>query len=635
MDEQTLLSLIEAEEAAIDDTQLQADRDKAIDYFHGRAVGRIAAPEIPGRSDYVSRDVADTIDWIMPGLMKTFMGNDEAMQFTPRGAEDEDQAKQESDYVNYIVNEKNNAYEVFSTWFDDALLQKNGYVVAYWKTDKSVQEGQYSGLGAEELALLMQDDDVEIVKAQETIDGIDEAGIPIVKYDVTLRRVDDRSSICIENIPPSMAKVSWRHRNVRLGDAHYCGYDDYKTISELRESGFSVDDDISDDYGAHDYRDKEIAGYRNRQLFERDSDDPASRVVKIRYRWLRVDFDGDGIAELRYLMMVGKTILVNEKTDIVQMACLTPRIIAHNHIGRSIEEVVEDLVELKTSLTRGLIDNVKLANNGRHVVDKNTVNLDDMLVARPGGLVRNDGPPGASVMPLTHPMLGAPVMEALQMIDSVRENRTGVTKYNMGTDAGSLNKTATGVAIINDAANQRIEWIARTFAETGVKEIYRIVHALTLKHQDKEDVVKLRNQWVTVKPTEWFRRHDMTISVGLGSTNRTMQMQGLSQIALMQEKAFQAGVVTPENVYNLASDSVKALGFKNSDKYFTHPDKVPAKQPQPDPRMEKIKLDGYNAEQDRQLERDKLGLQENQQQFDQQKDTLNMVSNMAPMMTGF
>lgn len=643
MDEATLLGIIEAEETALDDTELDAERDRALDYYYGRAVGNLAPPAIPNRSSYVSRDVSDTVDWIMPALMKTFLAGDEIVTFSPRGPEDMQAAEQETDYINHIVADQNPIYEIFSTWFDDALVQKNGYTYSYWKTEQDIDEEKYTGLMLDQVTMLSEDPDVKITEANAQPVGVDETGQPIMVYDVTLSRTNEKGRICIENIPPELSRVSWRHRGVRLQDAPFAGFDAYMSISELREMGHDVDDDISDtvtndnDETSLVYRDR-FSLSRNRQQLE--NDDPAGRVVRVRYRWMRVDFDGDGIAELRYLMLVGQEILTNEKTDVIPIACITPRIVAHNHVGRSVEEVVSDLQELKTQFIRGLIDNTHLANNGRYAVDVSggKVNLDDMMVSRPGGVVRVNGDPSGAILPLQHHMLGQPAMAAVEMIDGIRETRTGVTKYNMGTDAGNLNDTATGIKIISNAANQRIEWIARTFAETGVKELFQIVHALTRKHQDQPAVVRLRNKWVTVDPRDWKKRNDLSISVGLGSVNRETQSAGIMQIARFQKEAFQAGIVSPENVYNTGAEFVKGLGFKDPDKFFTMPDKMPQKPQQTDPRIEKIKADMANAEKDRELEREKLGLEKEAQDFDQQVQVGTMagqaIGSVLPQLVG-
>lgn len=643
MNEAKLLSIISGEEDAIDDSQLNLDREHALDYYMGRPVGNLLPPEIPDRSKYVSRDVADTIDWIMPALMKTFTSGDNIVSFAARSAEDVETAEQETDYINHIVADLNPSYEIFSTWFDDALIQKNGYVHTYWKDEKDIQEERYKGLTVDQITIISQDPEVKLAEAVQTNEGEmlqqqDEMGqmveVPVEPlFDVVLNRTAKSGRICIENIPPEMVKVSSRHRNVRLQDASFAGFDSIMSLSDIREAGFDVSDDIVDDNYDNNENYRRFPGNDSRNNFNRDvSEDPSSRTVTVRYRWMRVDFDGDGIAELRYLMLVGKEILVNEKTDIIPIASLTPRIIGHNHIGRSIADVTEDLQDLKSQFLRSYIDNVVLANNGRYGVDENLVNLDDFMVSRPGGVVRVRGSPAGAIMPLNHSMMGTTALQALEVVDSIRETRTGVTKYNMGQDAGSLNKTATGISIISNAANQRIEWIARTFAETGVKELFNIVHAMTRKYQDKQAVVRLRNKWVTVDPREWKKRNDMTVNVGLGSINRQQQSGGVMQLGQMQQQAFQAGIVTPENVFNMASEFAKSLGYKDADKFFTHPSKVPQKEPTPDPKMEKIKSDAANNEENRKLEREKMGLSQDNAESANQLKTIDTIGNMGALL---
>jgi hypothetical protein len=621
MDDKELLNFIDSEELAVNDSDLQSDRERALDYYYGRAVGKLATPTIPNRSGYVSRDVSDTIDWIKPALMKTFMSGDSVCEFTPKGPEDVEAAEQETDYVNHVILSQNNAYEIFEAWFDDALIQKNGYVVAHWKKDQSIKKEVYENQDEASMFLLMQDPCLQI-ESVETLEN--EYG---VTYNAVFQRVNDKSKICIENIPPELVRVSQHHRKTSLDDCAFIGYDSYQSISSLREDGYEVDDDISDNYGDAD-QDVEIRQryYSYNRQENASTEDPSNRIVCVRNRWVKVDYDGDGIAELRFVKLVGETFLENTETDMIPMSVITPRLVAHNHIGRSVEEVVEDLMELKTTFMRGLIDNTTLANNTRTAVDANVVNLDDLMVARPGGVVRVKGSPGAAIMPLNHQMLGAPVMGAVEMIDSIRETRTGVTKYSQGTDAGRLNGTATGISIITNNANQRIEWIARTFAETGVKRLFYIVHALLLKHQDKQAVIKLRGKWVTVNPREWTERNDMVVSVGLGATNQQIQLQSLMALGNVQREAAAVGLVQPQNVFELVTEVCKAMGFKQPEKFFTNPANMPKKEPQPDPRMEKIKADMVNAEKDRELEREKLDHEKKMDGVDLLKDMFKQIS---------
>jgi len=188
---------------------------------------------------------------------------------------------------------------------------------------------------------------------------------------------------------------------------------------------------------------------------------------------------------------------------------------------------------------------VNLANNGRYAIS-DRVNLDDMLTSRPGGIVRVEGEPMSAIMPLSHPPLPPSSFALVEYMDSMKEKRTGVTAYNQGLDANSLNKTASGIAQVMSAAQQRIELVARTFAETGVKDLFKLVHRLVRTSYTKPDVVRLRNKWIDVDPREWKNRNDLTISVGLGAGNKDQQLMHLTTILQMQKEALAAGITSPE-----------------------------------------------------------------------------------------
>jgi hypothetical protein len=241
--------------------------------------------------------------------------------------------------------------------------------------------------------------------------------------------------------------------------------------------------------------------------------DAASRKVKVRTIFMRADTDGDGIAEMRRLVVVGDTILQNEMYDRVLIAALTPTIMPHRHYGMSIADAVKDLQEIKSTLMRGMLDGMYLSLNGRHAVNEDIVNLDDMLVNRPGGVVRVAGDPNSAISSLVVPNQGGAIIQTIEYMDSVLENRTGASPrvlQGQSFDGNAINKTATGINAIMSAALARIELIARVFAETGVKELFQIVHTLLLKHNRKPTVMQLRNEFVPVDPRSWKKRTDMT-----------------------------------------------------------------------------------------------------------------------------
>ncbi len=591
--ESKLIAAIERAEKLADDGDVAEARAEALAYYQGDPFGN----EVEGRSQVVSRDVSDTIEWIKPALAKIFLSGDEVVQFNPTGPEDEKAAEQETDYINHIITQKNNGFLIFMMWFHDALLQKNGYVKAYWEEKTEVEEESYAGLSEDEALLLLEDQELEVVGHEETADAMG------TTHTVRVKQKRTYGCVKVDNVPPENVKVSANSRSVGLSCADFVEQVEMKTISDLREEGFDVDDDISDNSGDLD-EDYEADLRDENDIARRDDEgaDPSMRRVRVREVWIRMDYDDDGIAELRHVIVVGSTVLLNGTANFIPMACLSPSPQPHVHYGVSVAEMVMDLQAIKSYLLRAAIDNQALANNGRYAIDEKAVDLDDMLDSRPGGVVRVKGNPANSIFPLVHPTNGQAPLMLMEYVDTVKENRTGVTRYNQGIDANSLNKTAQGINQIMTAAQQRTELIARFLAETGVKELFLIVHALSLKHGRKAELVRLRNQWVQVDPRQWKKRVDMTVSVGLGTGSRDMQTQYLMQILGLQQQAMAIGIASPPKIYNAAAKLTQNLGFKDPNLFWDDPSQNPPQPPGPPPEVQAAQIKAQTELQAKQME---------------------------------
>jgi hypothetical protein len=221
-------------------------------------------------------------------------------------------------------------------------------------------------------------------------------------------------------------------------------------------------------------------------------------------------------------------------------------------------------------------------------------------------------------MPLSHPPLPASSFGMVEYMDSMKEKRTGITAYNQGLDSNSLNKTATGVAQIMNASQQRIELVARTFAETGVKELFKLVHYLVRTTLTKPDIIRLRNKWVEVDPREWKARKDLSISVGLGAGNKDQQLTHLMSILNMQKEAIQIGLTSPEKIFNALAKLTQNAGFKNPEEFWTNPANNPQQQDQPEkPSEAEIMIQGQL-----QIEQQKAQAQLQQEQVRSQNDVI-------------
>lgn len=587
MEEAVLIRAIEQHESQVDGT-LQDERIESLDYYLGKPLGN----EVDGRSQVVYRTVWDTVEWLKPQIADIFCSGEEIVSFSPKGPEDVAPAQQESDYVNHIVTQKNDWFSIWYAWTHDALIQKNGYVKAYWDDSEDLTVEKYNQLTGDEFALLMQDPDIEVIEHEEQAVAYDAAAAFVdVRHTVSVQRKRAKNFVRIENVAPEAIKVDHNARTLSLQDPRvaFVEHAEFKTVSDLRAEGFDVDDDISDSGNSNnDWEDNNRVQFGHMRDRDGEESDPSMRRLKVRECWIRVDYDGDGRAELRHVIVVGTTILLNEDADCIPIVALCPTPLSHQHTGLSVADAVIDLQKIQTALLRGGLDNQYLANNGRYAVSDN-VNLDDMLDSRPGGIVRvvNGAQPGNEIFPLTHPTNGGAVVPMMEYVERIAQKRTGVNEQTQGLDPNALNKTATGATIMMSAAQQRIKFIARIFAETGVKALFQLVHELTLKNSRQQEMVQLRGKWIPVNPRQWVKRNDMTVNVALGTGDKAAQIAMLNQILLIQQQAAAVGIATPQNIYSTLVRLTKTAGYKDENEFWTDPTQAPPRPPPPpDPRIQ-------------------------------------------------
>ena len=555
------------------DGKLTEQRSDALDRYYGKKYGN----EQEGRSQIVTRDVADVIEWIMPSLMKIFTSGDKVVQFEPQGPEDVEMAKQSTDYVNYVIMRQNPGFSTIYQWFKDALLQKNGIVKHYWDDSSETLREEYKNLTEEEFMALLMDDNVDV---KEHTEIISEEGVPTL-HDVVVNRTYEDGQVRIEPVPPEEFLIDKYAKTIDT--ARFVAHRVKRTKSELIEQGYpksKIENVFNNDEA--DYKAERLSRFSHEQdnSPEGDIDDG----VWVTECYLRVDYDNDGIAELRKVTKVGDELLDNEAVDSVPFSSLTPIPMPHKFYGLSIYDLISDLQLIKTTLMRNLLDNMYLTNNGRYEVVEGQANLDDLMTSRPGGIVRVRTP--GAVNPLGTPQLDQNSFNMLGYLDSIREERTGVSKKSMGLSENGLksHQTATGVGQMMTAAQQKIELIARIFAETGMKDLANSVYMLVQKFEKPEKIVRLNNKWTTLYPHEWKEKVDCVAQVGLGFGNKDMNLMHLGRLSQTIQMIAQhpaAGMLLkPKNVYNLVAEQIKAMGMKNVDDFITDPgdQDVPKKQ---------------------------------------------------------
>lgn len=645
--DEEILSKIDNEENiayGINDAQLSAERAEAVDYYLGEPFGN----EQEGRSQVVSYDVQDTIESALPQLLKVFVSGDEVVKFEPKNPEDIDAANQETDYINHVVMEKNNGFEIMYTWFKDALLSKNGYVKAYYEETDDVSEEMYEGITDAQLAMLADDDAVEILEHSAYPDPSvtpmpitppmmtppdveqDNGDVTIevessqafaqpMLHDVKIQITETMGKICIKNVSPESMMVSVDANGTNLNTARFVQHRELMHPSDVAEQ-FDVDEDEIHEIMAEN--DEFELESNARDIYSEQYDRAVDTTeVLVRDTYLKINGKHE-----RFVVVGNRIIYHDESCENIPFACITPMIMPHRHIGRSYTDLTKDIQLIKSTLIRGQLDNMYLANNGRYAIS-DRVNLDDMLTSRPGGVVRVQGEPNSAILPMQHAPFPPTSFTMVEYMDSMKEKRTGVTAYNQGLDADSLNKTATGVQQIMSAAQQRLELVARTFAETGVKDLFLLVHRLVRQNVTKPDIVRIRNQWVNIDPREWKNRVDLSISVGLGSGNKDQQLMHLNAILQMQKEALQVGLTSPEKIYNALSKLTQNAGFKDPEEFWIDPSNNPQpQQQQPSPQdaliQGQLAIEQQKAQADMQLEAQKNQADMEQEQLRSQNDII-------------
>tara|TARA_R110002020_G_scaffold259955_1_gene474118 strand:- start:2249 stop:4435 length:2187 start_codon:yes stop_codon:yes gene_type:complete len=606
---------------------LSSQRKKSLEYYLGEKLGT----EIDGRSQVVSTDVADTIETILPNLLRIFTASDNVVRCEPVKAEDVALAEQATNYINYIFNKDNPGFSILYTWFKDALLEKNGIVKVFWDESQKVGQETYKNLDDNEYQLLVNDPNVEFVETEEFEDENAKEQLQQVKemaaaqgqevetpipmlHNCIIKRSNAFGKVKVENVPPEEFLISRSAKSIE--DANFVAHKVARTRSELIEMGF--DPEVVDSLPAtqnvlHSTEKLTRFGDIDENPFKH-STDKSTEQIELYECYIKIDYDGDGVAELRKVCVGGNssyTILENVSVDSNPFCSLTPIPMPHRFYGRSVSELVEDIQLVKSTVMRQLLDNMYLTNNNRVAIMDGMVNLDDLLTSRPGGVVRTKQPPSQVMMPMQSQTISQQAFPLLEYLDTVRETRTGVTRYAQGLDADSLNKTATGINTLMTQTQMRMELIARIFSETGVKDLFSKIFELTVKYQDKERIVQLNNQFVPVRPTEWKDRYNISIIVGLGSGSKEQQLVILNNILERQVQAFQLQggqeypMVTLKNFYNTLSKMIENAGLKNVENYFVNPDvgkqMVQPKPPPPPTPIEKIEFTRIASEEKRKL----------------------------------
>jgi len=593
--------------------EIVSRRKKSLEFYLGKPFGN----EQEGRSQVVSTDVSDTVESLMPSLMRIFTAGDRVFECAPVGSEDEEVAAQATDYLNYIFYKENNGFTALYAAFKDALIQKNGILKVYWDDSEKTTREEYKKLTEDEFNILVADDEIKVSQHTEyTEDLKDEDGITLdelVYHDCVVHKTISYGKVKIDPVPPEEFLIERRAKSIE--DANFIAHKTTMTRTELIEMGYDADVVATLPVGDTNFysEDKHVRFEDTDFSAPQDRGDKTTDNILIHECYARIDVDGDGKSELVKVCLAGDAnykVLGIDEIDTMPFISLTPIMMPHRFYGRSVSELVEDIQLVKSTVMRQMLDNMYLTNNNRIAVQDGQVAMDDLLTNRPGGIVRTKQPPNNVIMPLQAQPITDQASTMLNYLDSIKEQRTGVSRQSQGLSPDSLNsKTATGMNQVLTQSQMRMELIARIFAETGMKDLGKKLFELVCKYQQKEKMIKIRGKFIAMKPYEWRDRVNISVSVGLGTGSKEQQLILLNSIlqrqmqALELQKNVHGPVVNLKNIYHTLRKLVENAGLGSVDPYFMDPEvgaaQMPPIPPTPPTEFEKVSLAQVQGENER------------------------------------
>jgi hypothetical protein len=678
--------------------KLSNERLEAIKYYQG---GEFADPP-PGqnRSRVVMLTVLETVEWVLPALLRIFTASDSVAELapirttmtpppTPPGMpppmDPEEAARQATIYVDHIFNVDNPGFLILHDWFKDALLQKLGWIKRWWDETQIRETNTFTGLTEDEYAAKLRD--LNDPNASAKVEILEERSYPAPTpsmgedapqppapppmpgqpppppqklYDCKIRVTRKQGQIKIRNVPPE--EILFSRRSTR-DDIPFLSHRQPTNVTALLQQGYDQDClDKLNFNNTEDFNAERLQRYLpdDDMPYSEDRTDMPMRMIWVEENYIQADYDGDGQAELLKVVTANRAAVVLtkkgkpdiEEVDEVPFDFLCPVPMPHKLVGMSVADLVMDLQRIKSTLIRQMLDNIYLTNNPRHAVVESAATdetYEDLLTSKPGGIVRMRSPDG--VTPLVTPFVAEKAQGLVEYMDQTAEVRTGISRHNQGLDPDDLNKTATGVNLIQQAAAQRVELIARIFA-FSVQKMVRGILGLVKKHQQQERIIRVSGAPLQADPAQW--KHDMTVTVnvGLGTGNRDqilshlMALLNIQQQIIMGQQGMSGPLVYAKNVYDTVAKVSENAGFKTNfavtDPTVPPPPSVtgPPQPPKPDPAaaamqaqaQAEIQIQQQKAQIDGQLNEQKAGhqqtlasikanheLQLNQQQLDSQK----------------
>ena len=573
--------------------QVGAERAESTEYYLGNEPEGTSSLQ----SEFVSTDVRESVLFMLPSIMRTFFGTKKIVEFVPKGPEDIEVAQQQTDYINYVIQQKNAGFQVLYDVFKDALVRKTGFVKVFWDDSVTATTHEFTNIDPQSYQALIMDKNVEVVEesvTNETIVTIDPmTGEEVVQeipasYDLTIRRLKPKDQVCIESVPPEEVLISRHARDIET--ASYVAHRMIKSVSDLVAMGY--DQEEIEQYAGYggsaldpeSYEEQEARNPFDNMVYP-DRNDAGGKDVLYVEHYLYYDFDDDGIDERIKVCTAGNglEVLDVEPLDELPICMFCPDPEPHTAIGSCPADYLKPIQAAKSQIMRDTLDSLGHSIFPRMGVVEGQVNIDDVLNTDIGQPIRMRAP--GMVQPFAVPFVGKEAFPVLGYLDEAKENRTGVSKASAGLNADALqSSTSSAVSATMSGAQGRVELICRHFAEGGLKAMFKTVNNLVIKHQDAQDVFRLNGKFIPVDPRYWDTDKDMVVNVAISKSSDEEKFQVLTQLAGKQEQIMQTlgpqnPLVSMQQYANTLTRMIELAGFQDAQSFVNT--EVPPMPPQP------------------------------------------------------
>ena len=597
-DQGDMIDLVGVIKSEMDDAkdfihQVGAERAESTEYYLGNEPEGTSSMQ----SEFVSTDVRESVLFMLPSIMRTFFGTKKIVEFVPKGPEDIQVAQQQTDYINYVIQQKNRGFQVLYDVFKDALVRKTGFVKVFWDDSVTATTHEFTNIDPQSYQALIMDKNVEVVEesvTNETMVMIDPmTGEEVVQeipasYDLTIRRLKPKDQVCIESVPPEEVLISRHARDIET--ASYVAHRMIKSVSDLVAMGY--DQEEMEQYAGYggsaldpeSYEEQEARNPFDNMVYP-DRNDAGGKDVLYVEHYLYYDYDDDGIDERIKVCTAGNglEVLNVEPLDELPICMFCPDPEPHTAIGSCPADYLKPIQAAKSQIMRDTLDSLGHSIFPRMGVVEGQVNIDDVLNTDIGQPIRMRAP--GMVQPFAVPFVGKEAFPVLGYLDEAKENRTGVSKASAGLNAEALQSTTSAaVTATMSGAQGRVELICRHFAEGGLKTMFKTVNSLVIKHQNAQDVFRLNGKFVPVDPRYWDSDKDMVVNVAISKSSDEEKFQVLTGLASKQEQIMQTlgpqnPLVSMQQYANTLTRMIELAGFQDAQSFVNT--EVPPMPPQP------------------------------------------------------